>query len=329
MDSINELLAKAVRRHLPGATGIADLRRLSGGASQETWSFDACFDDRRTPLILRRDPKRLRRGRTTALSIEIEGKTLKAAARAGVPVPAILGMLDDADDLGDALIMQRLEGETIARKLLRDDEYAQARRVMAGQCGETLAKIHATDVSDVPELVVSPALTELARYHDTYRRHNHPHPVFDLAFRWLREHAPETPARPTLVHGDFRNGNLMFGPEGLRAVLDWELCHLGDPMEDLGWLCTCSWRFGNHAMPVGGFGQYDDLFAGYERASGRAVDPERVRFWVILGSLKWGVMCCGMADTFESGNDRTIERAMVGRRASENEIDLLRHLLAI
>ena len=82
------------------------------------------------------------------------------------------------------------------------------------------------------------------------------------------------------MHGDFRHGNLIIGPDGVRAVLDWELAHLGDPMEDLGWICVNSWRFGEIDKPVGGFGTREELFAGYE-AAGRRVDPERVE---ILGS---------------------------------------------
>ena len=109
----------------------------------------------------------------------------------------------------------------------------------------------------------------------------------------------------------------------MRGVLDWELAHLGDPLEDLGWLCVNSWRFGNIDLPVGGFGLREDLFAGYEAAGGRRVDPERVRFWEVVGSLKWGIMCMVMLSVFESGIDRSVERAAIGRRSSEAEIDLL------
>jgi aminoglycoside phosphotransferase (APT) family kinase protein len=128
----------------------------------------------------------------------------------------------------------------------------------------------------------------------------------------------------TLVHGDFRNGNLIVGPDGVRAVLDWELAHFGDPMEDLGWLCVNSWRFGIIDKPVGGFGQLSELIAGYESAGGGTVDPRRVILWQALGTLRWGVICLGMLARYESGKDRSIERAMIARRASEAEIDLLR-----
>ena len=125
------------------------------------------------------------------------------------------------------------------------------------------------------------------------------------------------------MHGDFRHGNLIIGPDGVRAVLDWELAHLGDPMEDLGWICVNSWRFGEIDKPVGGFGSREELFAGYE-AAGRRVDPGRVKFWEVMGTLRWGVMCCGMMQRFRIGPDHSMERAMIGRRSSETEIDLLR-----
>jgi aminoglycoside phosphotransferase (APT) family kinase protein len=105
-------------------------------------------------------------------------------------------------------------------------------------------------------------------------------------------------------------------------VLDWELAHVGDPMEDLGWLCVKAWRFGVD-RPVGGFGEYADLFAAYEDASGRAVDPDVVRWWEVLGTLKWGIMCIAQAFTHLSGTVRSVELATIGRRVCENEWDLL------
>ena len=124
--------------------------------------------------------------------------------------------------------------------------------------------------------------------------------MFELALRWLRERDPGPSKEVTLVHGDFRHGNLIIGPDGVRAVLDWELAHFGDPMEDLGWICVNSWRFGEIDKPVGGFGTREDLFAGYEEA-GRKVDPDRVMFWEVMGTLRWGIMCCGMMQRFRNG----------------------------
>ena len=166
-----------------------------------------------------------------------------------------------------------------------------------------------------------PALVE--QWHAGYRASDWPRPVFEVAFRWLGAHRPPPPERAVLVHGDFRNGNLMIGPDGLRAVLDWELAYIGDGMADLGWLCVNAWRFGKVELPVGGFGTVEELEAGY----GVPIDRDALRWWEVFGTLRWGCMCAGMAAAFRTA-DPSVERAMIARRTSENEIDLLR-LLAL
>jgi hypothetical protein len=150
--------------------------------------------------------------------------------------------------------------------------------------------------------------------------------MIDFTARWLLDHLPPE-GESALVHGDFRNGNLLVAPTGMAAVLDWEIAHIGDPMRDLGWLCTASWRFGHPEKPVGGFGSYEDLFAGYEAESGRAVDPAHVRFWEVFGSFWWSVGCLGMADQYRSGPDRSVERAAIGRRSSECQVDCVNLLI--
>ena len=318
-------LASAVARHIEGVSGIENLRRLSGGASQETWAFDAVGNGKTVPLILRRSPGGARATSEMAAGLETEAELIKIAGTLGVPVPLVRLVLGEGDGVGRGFVMDRVEGETIARKILRDDEYAEARPKLARQCGEILARLHKADMSALPKLRTSVARDEIEQYAKTYKTHNHPHPVFDLAFRWLRDNAPSAETKLTLVHGDFRNGNLMIGPDAVRAVLDWELAHIGDPMEDLAWICVNSWRFGNIDNPVGGFGTREDMFAGYEAAGGGKVDPERVKFWEVLGTLKWGVMCTTMVMAFKAG-DRSVERATVGRRSSETEVDLMRLL---
>ncbi|HYI26659.1 MAG TPA: phosphotransferase family protein, partial [Bradyrhizobium sp.] len=202
---------------------------------------------------------------------------------------------------------------------------AEARPKLARQIGGILAGIHSLDLSQLPELRIMTAAKEIGELERDYRSFDWPRPVFELALRWLRERDPGPSRQVTLVHGDLRHGNLIIGSDGVRAVLDWELAHAGDPMEDLGWVCVNSWRFGEIDKPVGGFGTREELFAGYE-AAGRHVDPDRVQFWEVMGTLRWGVMCCGMMRNFRIGPEHSIERAMIGRRSSETEIDLLRLL---
>jgi aminoglycoside phosphotransferase (APT) family kinase protein len=242
-----------------------------------------------------------------------------------VPSPKVLHVLQPQDELGAGFIMERVEGETIPRKILRDQKFAKARPRLARQLGGVLAAIHAIAQPEWPELRGMTAATEIAQLEQEYRGFDWPRPVFELALRWLRDNDPGPSKQVTLVHGDFRHGNLIIGPDGVRAVLDWELAHTGDPMEDLGWICVNSWRFGEIDKPVGGFGTREELFAGYEAAGGR-VDASRVNFWEVMGTLRWGVMCCGMMQRFRIGPEHSIERAMIGRRSSETEIDLLRLL---
>jgi len=318
-------LGRRVASWYPGATGIAGATKLSGGASQETWSFDIVHPRGHAGAILRRAPQGYGAAPGRAAGLDAEAVLMQLAHDAGLPSPKVMHVLRPRDELGIGFIMQRIEGETIARKILRDEQFAKARPLLARQLGGAVAGIHALDRTKLPKLRTSISSNEVADLEREYRGFNWPRPVFELALRWLRERDPGPPPEVTLVHGDFRHGNLIIGPDGLRAVLDWELAHLGDPMEDLGWVCTNSWRFGVIDKPVGGFGSREDLFAGYE-AAGRRVDPDRVKFWEVMGSLRWGVMCGGMMQRFRTGPDHSMERAMIGRRSSETEIDLLRLL---
>lgn len=322
---IEAQLGRCVASWYPGATGVTAAKKLSGGASQETWSFDVVHPDGVFGAILRRSPPGYGAAPSRAAGLDAEAVLMRLAYEAGLPSPRVMHVLRPQDELGTGFIMARVEGETIARKILRDEQFATARPMLARQLGKVAAGIHGLDLAQLPELRRMTAAKEIFELERDYRGFDWPRPVFELALRWLRDNDPGPSDEVTLVHGDFRHGNLIIGPDGVRAVLDWELAHLGDPMEDLGWICVNSWRFGEIDKPVGGFGTREDLFAGYEAASRRA-DPDRVKFWEVMGTLRWGVMCCGMMQRFRSGPDHSMERAMIGRRSSETEIDLLRLL---
>jgi aminoglycoside phosphotransferase (APT) family kinase protein len=320
--SLRACLSALAVRLFPAAEGIADLARLSGGASQETWSFDIVTAASTRPVILRRAPTGYDASRHAGLATE--AALMRRAGAAGVPSPNVLYVLEPDDGAGQGFLMDRVPGETIPRKILRDAAFADVRPKLAFDLGTILARIHSMDGQGLALRTVT-ARSELAEMREAYDNDRWPRPVFELAFRWLNDHAPDTPVPMTLLHGDFRHGNLIIGPDGVRAVLDWELAHIGDPMADLGWLCVNSWRFGEIDKPVGGFGQIADLMAGYEAGGGKP-DLARINFWQTLGSLRWGVMCLGMLARYETGEDRSIERAMIGRRTSETEIDLMRLL---
>lgn len=291
---------------LLGGAEVDDLIRLSGGASRETWRFRADGVDR----IVQRQRAGDER------DMMVEAAVLAAAAAADVPVPALL-CADRGTGGTASMIVEAIDGETIARKIQRDDEFADARPRLAGHFGAALAAVHRIDIEAVPGLEQQ---DQIARYTEVMDELGQPYPMLELVRRWLIDHRPPM-GEPCVVHGDFRLGNLIIGPDGLRAVIDWELAHIGDPMEDLGWLCVKAWRFGS-GSPVAGLGEYDDLFAAYEAAGGRTVDPDVVLWWEVLGTWKWAIMCILQANVHLSGSARSHELAAIGRRVCENEHDL-------
>ena len=323
---MQDALGRRVASWIDGATGVSNVARLSGGASQETWSFDILHPQGNRGAILRRAPPGVGAAPARAAGLETEAALIRLARAAGVPSPDVLHVLTPDDELGIGFVMGRVEGETIPRKILRDKAFEAIRPKLARQLGGVLAAIHDLPRDRLPTLRSMTAAREIAEMTRDYRAMDWPRPVFDLALRWLADHDPGPSAEVTLVHGDFRHGNLMIDADGVQAVLDWELAHLGDPMEDLGWICVNSWRFGSVDLPVGGFGTREEMFAGYEAASARCVDPDRVTYWEVMGTLRWGLMCCGMMQRFRQGPEHSMERAMIGRRSSETEIDLLRLL---
>jgi aminoglycoside phosphotransferase (APT) family kinase protein len=311
-DELRDRLQDLLRRELDQPRlEIRSLRRLTGGASRETWSFEASGER----LILQRE----RSGSPRTGAMAIEATMLRAAARADVPVPTLLSASGEPGELGAGYLISRfVDGETIARKILRDDEFSAARQRLAADCGRALAAIHSIPTDAVPGLERT---DQVAHYRQVLDDFGDPHPTFEHAFGWLEANRPPT-SGDAVVHGDFRLGNLMVGPGGLEAVIDWELAHIGDPMEDLGWLCTRAWRFGSD-LPVAGVGPYDQLFDAYAEASGRPVDREVARWWEVLGTLKWGIMCIMQARAHLEGLSRSMELAAIGRRVCENEHDLL------
>jgi aminoglycoside phosphotransferase (APT) family kinase protein len=300
---------------LGSAVTVDDLQRLSGGASRETWSFTAVVDGHRRPLILQRQRAG---GIRTGVAMEGEAHLVRAAGRAGVPVPAVVAAATEQRALGRSwVVTERVDGESIPRRVLRSLTAPTARR-LTEQCGHALAATHRIDPTDIAGLH---RLDQVQQFREIVDGYDEPSPAFEIGLRWLEEHRPD-PEAEVVVHGDFRLGNLLVDDHGLAAVIDWELAHLGDPIEDLGWLCVRAWRFGAEP-PVGGFGRREDLYEAYEAASGHPVDPERAHWWEVMGTLKWGVMCIIQARTHLDGLTRSVELATIGRRVCENEHDLL------
>ena len=316
-----EELAPALSKVLEPALGalrVDDLRVLTGGASRATWAFDAITDSGSRRLILRiGPPDEIHAG------MELEAAALGRAAAEGAPVPHVLAADDSPVALGNPyLICDFIAGETIVRRIQRalDDE---SRASLLAQCADALADVHRAD----PTGIGLKESDQLDDWHAQLDEMGDTTATFEWAFRWLAAHRP--PASPNvLVHGDFRMGNLIVDTEAkparLAAVLDWELTHTGEVYEDLAWFCIRAWRFGApESLGAGGLGGIEDFLRAYENAAGIALDRPAMQWWLVLSTLRWGVICRYQAERHLSGQTRSVELAAIGRRVCETEFDLL------
>ena len=298
---------------------VSNLEPLTGGASKEIWKFEVSKDKQSTKMILRRGS-----GIEGPLAIKTadEARIQKEVIKVGAPVPIILAVSKNEEELGDSYIMHFVEGETIARKILRDKEYKKALPLLAYQCGEAIAKVHNVDIDNFSFLPKKPAEDQLEDLYATYQSFEQPSPVFEYAYLWLKEQDFSN-FQESLVHGDFRLGNIIVNGEGLQSIIDWELAHIGNPLQDLGWVCGNSWRFGKSDKVVGGFGELEDLLEGYNSISKLKVNKEMVKCWQVFGTFRWGVICLIQAYAHLNGTINSIEKAAIGRRVSETEIDIV------
>ena len=319
---MQEELASALSKKLleVGIEGkVSNLEPLTGGASKEIWKFEVSNAKQPTKMILRRGS-----GIEGPLAIKTadEARIQKEVIKVGAPVPIILAVSKNEEELGDSYIMHFVEGESIARKILRDKEYKKALPILAYQCGEAIAKIHNVDINNFSFLPKKPAEDQLEDLYSTYQSFEQPSPVFEYAYLWLKEQDFGN-FQESLVHGDFRLGNIIVNAEGLQSIIDWELAHIGNPLQDLGWVCGNSWRFGKNDKVVGGFGELEDLLEGYNSVSKLKVNKEMVRCWQVFGTFRWGVICLIQAYAHLNGTINSIEKAAIGRRVSETEIDIV------
>jgi aminoglycoside phosphotransferase (APT) family kinase protein len=320
LPAILERLRAAIRRHYGDAADIADPSVATLGGSSRTILFDLVLAGTRERLVSRQETYTL--DASPFLSPERQYRLLELAFRHAIPVPEPIFEFIAEDELGRGHVMRCVEGETLPKRLLNDPAFAVARERFVEQAAGILARLHAIDPREAAFLEDTadsrdPLQAQLERY-DYY---GEPHPALDYAFRWLEQERPAS-TRKCLVHGDFRNGNMIVDATGIKAVLDWECAHLGDPMADFGWLCTRSWRFGNTDRPVGGFAKREVLYAAYEAAGGEAIDPAAVRWWEIFGLLRWSMLNIMQVHGHLSGR-RSPVYAACGRNTSTIEYDLL------
>ncbi|MDB5396153.1 MAG: phosphotransferase family protein [Rhodospirillales bacterium] len=249
-------------------------------------------------------------------------RVMQVAFAEGVPVPEPIFEYDEADGMGNGFVSAFIAGETMPQRIFRSVDGGGKLKI-ATDLAALLAKLHAIDVAKVPFLESVPdSVDVIGNYLRLYDSYAEAHPAIELGFRWLECNRPPAKRRQ-LVHGDFRTGNFMVGPEGVRAALDWECAHIGQPMEDFGWLCVRSWRFGQIDLPIGGFAQRAPVYAAYEAAGGDKIDPEAVRFWEIFGLVRWAIYNVMQAYAHVERGRRGVAFAAMGRNACLVEYELL------
>lgn len=323
-DELSAGLARVASRVGLGALSLQP-QRLTGGAVMESWRF-ACGDE---AFVLRRAPSlEFMEGRPYGHGVE--AALIEAARAKGVTAPEVVAVLEEADGLGSGFVMRALPGTADPKVILACDDPAG----LLKQAARDLARIHRLRQSDVPEGVpVMDTLAAIADLKAQFLGAGGDRPIIALGLRWLEDNAglvahpqplPQTGGgQMVLNHGDYRMGNLLVEGSRLTGVLDWEIAHFGDPHEDLAFGCMAVWRFARYDRPALGLGSIADYIAAYEAESGTRVDPARFRFWTIYRTVWWALGCLKMAAQWRSGADRMLERVVISRRTSEQELDLL------
>ncbi|OWT55645.1 phosphotransferase family protein [Candidimonas nitroreducens] len=311
---------------------VLEFQRLSGGAIQDnhalTLSLEGGSNPGRLEVVVRSDaPSRIE----SSLDRAQEFHVLAAAFEAGVTVPRPLWLCTDTSVSGQVFsVMNRMPGSASPARLLRGAIDPQQARALTRRLGTELARLHTirpphADLDFLPVPGDSPARQRLRTYREALARIPDSHPVLEWALNWLEDHVPASSSL-ALCHCDFRTGNYMVRDGRLTAVLDWEFAAWSDPYEDLGWLCSRSWRFGVPEKEVGGLGDKQDLYAGYTEHSGTAVDPDKVLYWEIMAMVRWAIIAMQQAQRHLSGEQRSLELALTGRMLPEIEFDLLRQV---
>ncbi len=306
---------------------ITNAAPLAGGASRDMWRIDAAFDGEARIFVLRRDlPSQMVE---RALTREQEFAVMAAAHEGGVKVAQPRYLCTDPAVLGGAFfLMDWVDGIAIGRKVVNAPELAEARRVLPDQMADQLARIHRIDPTlfeflPRPRIGLSPAEMAVAETREALEALKVDNPIFEYLLRWAARHAP-APSAITFIHGDFRIGNIMVNANGLAAVADWEFSHIGDPAEELGYLCMRDWRFGNGRKRLGGIADREPFLRAYESASGRTINRAAVDWWELLGNIRWGAICLSQADRHLSGHDPSVELASLGRRSIEMQYEALK-----
>lgn len=298
---------------------IERLALLAGGASKEAWALDLRTPQGTVELLVRRAGGGVIHSHT--LPLEHEYRAVAVAYEAGVRVPRPYAYVEDLAGR-PAFVAERVVGETIGRRIVQRPELAAARAALPEQMAEELAKIHAIPAGRVAFLPRDGVGELIQRLEHELDAADEPHPAIELGIEWARRHIPDR-RESVVAHGDFRVGNLVVSERGLEYVLDWEFAHLGDPVEDVAWPLVRSWRFGADDLRLGGIGQVEPYLERYNTITGRDVSIEELRYWEVVGNVKWAIGRVMQSRRHLSGEERSVELAVLGRLAAEVEYELL------
>lgn len=317
IDQLKAGLARACARAgltMVEGSGAQDLTRLTGGATMESWQFSISGKD----YVLRRAPS-LEFIAERPMSHASEAFVIETARKVGVTAPEVLTVLEETDGIGSGFIMRALPGTSNPKEIL---EMKDAATILA-EVARDLARIHSIRRVDLPaDVPVMDYRSAIADLRAQFEEAGGDRPIIALGLKWMEENCPD-PCEPILNHGDYRMGNLLAEEGHLTGVLDWELSHFGDPHEDLAFGCMAVWRFARYDRPALGLGPLESYFSAYEAESGRKVDRARFRYWLIHRTVWWAMGCLRSAKVWRDDSDRMLERVVISRRTSEQELDLL------
>lgn len=303
---------------------IAPMTLLSGGAIQQNWGMDVAIQGGvhagAHAWVLRTDAPA-----TVASSLprEREYAILRFAHAHGLGAPQPLFLCEDASVIGRPFfVMQKLPGIAAGHKVVR---MALDRKALARDLAQAAARLHAVraPVAGLPFLQRYTTREVIAACRDHLDQLHEPHPVLEYGLRWCELRLPVT-EETTFVHRDFRTGNYLVNEGRLAGLLDWEFAALGNPLEDIGWICAKCWCFRHEHHIVGGVADLEDFIPEYEAASGRKVEPDALRYWQVMAHIRWAVIALQQAQRHLSGTEPSLELALTGKIVAELEWEVLK-----
>ncbi len=308
---------------------INKMTKLSGGAIQENWALNATVQggpfDGMQDWVLRTDAPS---GVAISLTRVQEFAVLKVAHEAGVTVPQPLWLCNDAAVLGrDFFIMQRIQGIAAGHRLTKGADLVPDRAALAESLGSNLALLHTVtppraELNFFPAPLANHAFGTIAIYRHYLDSIDDAYPGLEWGLRWCELHAP-TQGRTTLIHRDYRTGNYMVHEGKLTGVLDWEFAAWGDPREDIGWFMAKCWRFSSPHLEAGGISSAADFLRGYQKISGCSFSSDELKYWQVMGHLRWAIIALQQGQRHLSGGQSSLELALTGRMVAELEYEII------